>query len=142
MSGSRCRTGRRSLVWGEPAGSTAARSGFMRGSAGLAELVRLGVAAPAVSDSGGSPEGSSPGLLLVLGLQSPPFLQELLFTAGLAEKKQLLVVFPSGQVESVGGPARLDRLVLAVKNRPEVFKLAPDVGDCRRRRTEGPQTPW
>lgn len=52
--------------------------------------------------------------------------------AGLAEKKQLLVVLPFGRVQLAGGPASLDRLVLAVKNRPEVFKLALYVVDCGR----------
>lgn len=113
---------------------------FVPGSGGPAELVGLGAAGRPVSSSDGRHEVSSFRLLLVLWLQGLPFLQALIFIAGLAEKKQLLVVFPFGQVHSARGPARLDTLVLAVKNRPEVFKLALYVVDCRRT-TEASQTP-
>lgn len=41
-------------------------------------------------------------------------------------------MLPFGRVQLAGGPASLDRLVLAVKNRPEVFKLALYVVDCGR----------
>lgn len=89
----------------------------------------MGAAGRAVS--GGSCEVSALRVLLLL--QSLPFLQ--VFITGFAEKQQLLVVLPFGR-----GPAHPGRLVLAVENRPEVFKLALDVVDCGRT-TEASQTP-
>lgn len=70
-------------------------------------------------------------ILVLLWRQYLQVVLAVVFVAGLAEEEQLLVVFPFGHVEFVGRPARLHRLVLTVKNRPEVLELALHVFNCK-----------
>lgn len=77
-----------------------------------------------VGAGGETAQGGGRGLVSVLPIlvflrcQDLQIFRAVVFVAGLAEKKQLLVVFPFGHVGFVRRPARLDRLELAVKNSP------------------------
>lgn len=79
-------------------------------------------AAGLVGAGGETAQGGGRGLVSVLPIlvflrcQNLQIFRAVVFVAGLAEKKQLLVVFPFGHVGFVRCPACLDRLELAVKN--------------------------